>query len=175
MALPSNNRSWDAKAIWDGHREIIRCIVLGMNNVEIREHLLLQGVDYTVVQISNIRNSRLVQVEVQRLQAMRNDIAIDMKVELEKHAPRALEFMSQLLDDDSAKKGDRLKAAMGILDRAGFAPAMILKGDIHHKHEHYSTEEIDEIRERAYRTIRPVPEPIQVIDTVANELANQPS
>lgn len=50
------------------------------------------------------------------------------RADIESAVTRALEFVVQTIDDDSAPQAVRLRAAEGILDRAGFEPGSASRG-----------------------------------------------
>jgi len=100
--------------------EIIRLAVLGFKYTEIDNRV---GRDKQTV--SNVVNSQLVQERLAVLRAGRDESAVDIRKKIESLAPKAIALLEDVLDGETStelKAGDQIRAAVDLLDRAGFKP-----------------------------------------------------
>lgn len=77
------------------------------------------------------------------MQIAADEEAFDVMKKINSLLPKALEVYENILDIGAV--ADKLKVADKLLDRAGFVPPQVIKGD--HKHGHVIVN-IDDIKER---------------------------
>jgi transcriptional regulator with XRE-family HTH domain len=127
----------------DSAQRITRMIFAGLKNVDIADAC---GVD--VQTVSNIRNSRIVQRQLEIMQAAANKEAVDIEVELRKLTPTAVGVLKDVMEDPGAKHSDKIKAAVEALDR-GHRP---VRREVDMRHSgRITTQTIEEIKEIAIR------------------------
>lgn len=113
----TGNRKYSIQKIWDRHNEIIRLILLGQDNISIAREL---GV--TPQNVSDVRNSPIVRERLEILQEERDASAVDISKRISRLAPKALDVMDEILRGEAAcTAGDRLRAAVDVLDRGGYS------------------------------------------------------
>jgi hypothetical protein len=139
-------RTWQVSKIWDLHHEIKRRILLGQKNTIIAEAL-----GCTPVTVSNVRNSPIIQDQLAIMQGARDANTVDIAREIQEFAPEALKLLKDIVRGEGVGKNAstalRAKEANGFLDRAGHVP--IRKEQ--HVHAHLTPEEIEGIKERAFK------------------------
>lgn len=139
-AQDSTHRPYQIEQLWDCHHEIVRMALIGMKHVEIAKTL---GV--SPVTVSYTLRSPIVMRQLEEMRAVRDLGAVDVAKQIKELAPKAVEILEELLDNEMANV--QLKAAESVLDRAGYAPVQRVKvdGDV----RHFTTIEISEIKNRA--------------------------
>ena len=137
-----NKDTWEVTRIWDVHHQIKRMIFLGMKNTVISQQL---GI--TPEQVSTVRNSQVIQEELNAMQKAADAGVLDIKKNIKEMAPKAMRVLESILDDPNCAPNVKLSAAKDILDRGGnAAPQQIM-----HAHGHFTADDLDEIKNRAKR------------------------
>lgn len=95
------------------HREIARRLVLGQRAVDISVDLKISQ-----ARLSIVINSPLMQLEVKRLEDMRNSGVQDVSIQLQEVAPTMLEICERIAIFGK-NENTSLSAAQDLLDRAG--------------------------------------------------------
>jgi len=126
--------------MWEVHHEVVRLALIGMRQVDIAEHL---GV--SPVMVSYTLRSPIVREQLKNMSSARDIDAIDISAEIRALAPKAVEVLEELMDNDLPNI--KLKAAQDVLDRAGFAAVKTIKTE--NVHAHFTADEIMEIKGRA--------------------------
>lgn len=135
-----NGRKYQVKQIWDTHHEILRLLLLGWKSVDIAQHL---GMD--PVTISIVKNSSVVKQQLRIMQDARDMETIDVAKQIRDLAPRAVEYLEEVLENPDEATRNRLSAAMDLLDRGGYESPK--KFEV--AHAFLTKEDIDEIKRRA--------------------------
>jgi predicted transcriptional regulator len=138
--LPTGNRKYNIKEMWDCHHEVVRLALLGLKHVDIANTL---GV--TPVMVSYTLNSPIVKRQLAIMRGARDAEAVDVAAQIKALAPKAVEVLEGLLESES--EGMKFKAATGVLDRAGHAPVQRLQASM--AVGHFTADEIAEIKNRA--------------------------
>ncbi len=121
--------------LWPHHRKMARLVMDGATPGEI---VSLTG--FSSGQISRIMGSPHFQAEVNRLTEMAEEIAVDIRKDLNQMASKAIENLDEDLHMEAgtlAERKVRQDASQDILERAGYRRgATIITRDLHlHKHE----------------------------------------
>lgn len=135
-------RKYQIRELWSNHKEICRQVMLGRKNVDIAQSL---GVSPVVV--SYTKNSTLGKEKIKDLEAQRDADAVSIAQRIQELAPKALDLIEQVITDEEVRMDLRLKAAEGVLDRAGHGAPTKLQGVI--AHAHYTRDELEAIKQRA--------------------------
>jgi hypothetical protein len=141
-------KGWQVAEMWDKHHEIARRLVLGIeSNTEIAKAL---GV--TAQQVSNVKNSPVVQDKVVVMRAARDATTIDLSKDILEMAPIAIARMREALEDGTVKGKELsaegiLKQANNIIDREVGKPT--LRVDTRNVHGHFTMDDIDRIKAKA--------------------------
>lgn len=140
-------KSWVVNEMWDLHHEIARMLLVGVKNTVIAERL-----GCSPQTVSNVRNSPVVKEKLAIMQGARDANSVDVAKEIQKLAPKAIEFHRTILeagkDNVEVTNGQRFKSAESILNRAGFAPQPPAQRH-EHVHAHLTAEQLEGIKERA--------------------------
>lgn len=140
VAQGRKKTSWEAIELHEVHHQVKRRIFLGQKNTEIANVL---GI--TKEQVSSIRNSPVVQEQLKLMQTKADDEVISIKEEVSKLAPRAVQLMSEIMNDENVPANVQLSAAKDVLDRSGNAAPQ----QVNHLHGHFTAEDLDSIKSRA--------------------------
>lgn len=110
-------KGWQVAEMWDNHHEIARRLVLGESNKSIATAL-----NVTPEQVSNVRNSPVVQDKISIMRAARDANTIDLAKEIQDLAPIALERVREALENGKTLGKELsgsavLKEANALLDR----------------------------------------------------------
>jgi len=107
------------KYLSDKHQEIIRLKKLGMRNIDIAREL-----DVSKNWIKIVRASDVGQEEANRIDAIRDDVVLDIAAKLQRGSGMAVDYLLAAMDvnTDTGKKFDnapplKLKAAVELMDR----------------------------------------------------------
>jgi hypothetical protein len=131
--------------MWEHHHEILRLAIMGHSRDEISEK-----VGCTPQTVTNTLNSRLGQEKLALLRAERDTSCTDVASAIRELAPRALEIMSEVMENGTTPAGVRLAASKDLLDRAGFAaPKQVQVTSVT---AHLTHDEIKELKDRAMAT-----------------------
>ena len=76
--------------------------------------------NFTQGQITRIINSPMYKLELKRLEEAAEDIAVDVKRDLEHLSRRATEILAEQMHQKAMDEKIRQNAAFGVLDRAGY-------------------------------------------------------
>lgn len=140
-------KGWQVAQMWDNHHEIARRVVLGQNNQEIAEAL-----NVTPQQVSNVRNSPVVQDKIIIMRAARDAGSIDLAKEIADLAPIALQRVREALETGAVLGRELsgsaiMKEANSIVDREIGKPTQ--RVDTRNVHGHFTMDDIERIKERA--------------------------
>lgn len=102
--------------IWGRHKEVARLHCLGFKNKEIAEML-----EITTATVVNNLKSPIVQQELARLYALRDDGAIDIAKDIDELLPIAIDTVRDVMVN-AEKEETRLKSAIRVLDMGGHSP-----------------------------------------------------
>ena len=140
----TDRRVFEVSEMSELHHEITRRLLLGQKNVEIAEQLNCH--EQTV---SNVRNSQVVQDKLSVMQGARDANTVDLAREIQEIAPKALQNLREIIEDESGEVPLHMKAkeSNNLLDRAGYSPKQ--QTEHKHLHAHMTTDKIEEIKERA--------------------------
>ena len=143
---PTTKKSWEVGEIHQMHHEVIQRIFLGMRNVEIAQEL---GVSEQI--ISQIKNSQVVRERLDIMRGAAQADTVDLGKEIMELAPRALDLVREAIDGEAGDLGvkEQLKCAERLLDRAGFAGTKTVVGIHAHQHNHFTPDDIEDIKRRA--------------------------
>jgi len=129
--------------IWEHQREMVRLLVAGWRVVDIAKHL---GV--TPQTVTNTKNSPIIQRQIAIMQGAADAEALDVAIEIKNMAPRALEVLSDLMEN-SLKDTVRANCAIDILDRAGYGAPKKIEAVV----AHLTADEISEMRARMHEAM----------------------
>lgn len=135
-------KTWEVSQVWDRHHEIKRRIFLGQKNT-----VIAQALGISEVSVSQVRNSEIIQRQLKAMQIKADESCVDVRSEIRKLAPKAIEAMKGVLESETARDSDKIRVAMDILDRDGHAPTQ----KVEHLHGHFTAQDLMEIKERAAR------------------------
>ena len=140
-------KTWQVSKIWDSHEEILRRLTLGQKNTEIA-----QAMNISPMQVSNVRNSPIIQDRLAIMQGARDAYTLDIAKDIREFAPKALEVLKAIVngeDKSGLPIGPALKArvASDLLDRAGYAPTRNV--NVQSVHAHLTRDDIEELKRRA--------------------------
>lgn len=141
-------KTWQVAKIWEQHEEVIRRITLGQKNTEIASSMNLSP-----AQISNIRNSPIIQDRLAIMKGARDAYTLDIARDIREFAPTALQILKSLCqgtDESGLPVSPALKAkvATDLLDRAGYAPARQIS--VQSVHAHLTRDDIEDLKRRAF-------------------------
>jgi len=134
--LPSPNRKYQPKQLWDIHREIIRRLVVGQRPKDVAEDL---GVSKAMV--SYTANSDIGRKERAILTASANAKTAEIMQRIQSMSHKALNVMEDIMENGQ-KDSDRGRMAIEILHMAGFSP-------VKRYQEVPSDDVLEEIKKRA--------------------------
>jgi DNA-binding transcriptional MerR regulator len=140
-SIPSEDRQYQAKHLWERHKIMKRMAVLGYSHKDIAE-----TVGCTPQTVSNVLNSAMMKKEISLMQAALDNHTIDVAKEIQTMHPKALLVLNEILEDDDAPLSLRAKVAMDNLSRGGFSP--VVRGVFDHSY-HFSAEEIEALKQDA--------------------------
>lgn len=139
-------RTFEVQQMWEVHHEIVRRLVLGQKATHIAKDL---GV--SVQMVSYVRNSPVVRDKIEIMKGARDADTIDLAKRIRENAAPALRLLEDIIegevDGQNVPLGMRAKEANTMLARGGYGPISNVRGQF--SHAHYSSEEIDEIKQRA--------------------------
>jgi len=107
----------ELERLQERHREILRRELLGQSRSEIAKEL-----DISKQSVSTAKNCALGQQQLAFMQAKADDRAVAISQRFQADALAAQMMLSKLMIDDKVQAPTRLKAAIEILDRAGYSP-----------------------------------------------------
>lgn len=152
-AEPGEKKSWQVREMREIHHEIVRRLLLGQKNVDIANAL-----NITPQQVSNVRNSEVVQDQLAIMRKARDADSIDVAKDLAELGPRAVKIYKECLDNEELSLHTKLRVADTVLDRTGHPRMQKLTGNIKHAHAHVTAQDIEEIKARVQKAIDVTPE-----------------
>lgn len=114
MGRHSEGKTPTIKGLYPRHRSIARYVAAGANNHEIAVRFGM-----TEAHICRIVNSPVFIAEVKRLTDQIDEEVVNIRAELEKMAPRAIEVIDEQLNWPGVDEKTRQRAAFDVLDRCG--------------------------------------------------------
>lgn len=138
----TERKTFEVNKMWEVHKEIVRKLLLGEKNSEIAEDL---GV--SEVMVSYTRNSKVVQSQLSIMGAARDADTIDLAREIREKAPKALELLEGIIEDNGTTHSMALaaKTAENWMDRAGYGAPKRIEALV----AHLTAEEIEGIKKSA--------------------------
>jgi len=136
-----------AQRIYDRHAEIRRRIFMGHANKDIARDL-----DVSPQTVSAVKNNPLIQEQLRQLHIHAEANALKVQREIQRHAPRALEVLTEIMNAEDTSHAVRLKAAADLLDRAGHKP--IARTETSIKGSFLDAAEITALKSRALAAAR---------------------
>lgn len=143
-AYSRSDRRYEVQEIQERHREMIRLSVMGCNNKEIAHQL---GV--SPQNVSDVLNSRLVKLHMQKLQAVRDAAVAEAQIDLADMLPQAVEHYRDVLEG-RVDPQDKTRVAGEVLDRAG----VVKTAKIEAMHTTLDLTELQKIKERSLAAAR---------------------
>jgi len=104
-----------AKQVWDNHREIARRLALGQRSGEIAKALHISP-----QVVSNFRNSRQGRDILRALHEQRNAEVTSINKRIRALLPRAIDVLTEVLNDEEVKPETRVRVSADLLDRGGY-------------------------------------------------------
>lgn len=143
----TDRRVFEVSEMSELHHEITRRLLMGQKSVEIAEQL---GCHKQTV--SNVKNSKVVQDKLAVMRGARDANSVDVAREIQEIAPKALENLRQIIEDETGEVPLHMKAkeSNNLLDRAGYGAKQ--QNEHRHIHAHLDKQQIDEIKKRAAET-----------------------
>ncbi len=135
-------RKYEPKALNPLHHEILRRLLLGDSHKEIASIL-----NCTVATVSNVANSGLGREKISVMTAEADLNSVEIAKQIRETAPRAVEVMRELLDDEAVSFAVKYRAAADILDRAGHGA--VKKIDMRKTLTELSMEDLERLNEAA--------------------------
>jgi len=133
---PETHKPYQIEQMWEIHHEIVRLAIMGMKSVDIAKHLSVSP-----AMVSYVLRSPIVDRQLKTLSMVRDLDAIDISKDIMDLAPRAVQVLDELLDNELPNI--KLKAAQDILDRAGYSAVKTIR------HSFLTPAEISEIKKGA--------------------------
>jgi len=131
------------------HRKMARMLVGGVRPSEIA---MILG--FTTAQITHVLATPHIQIEVARLEAMSDEIAVDMRLDIQRMAQDAVEIMDEDLHMPITNRFERKlrqDAAKDILDRAGVRKSGASAPQRHlHLHQNVKDMSDDDLRDSVF-------------------------
>jgi hypothetical protein len=126
------------------HHEIVRHLLLGQKSTVIADQL---GCHKQTV--SNVKNSKVVQDKLAIMRGARDANSVDLARQIQEIAPKALENLRQIIEDETGEIPLHMKAkeSNNLLDRAGYGAKT--QSEHRHLHAHMTADDIEEIKRRA--------------------------
>jgi len=125
---PEMKKSFNLAELQAQHHEIARRLVIGQKAKEISEAL---GCSYQ--QIINIKNMPIVQEQIKLLSGARDAEVVDVAKQIRDLAPKCLKVLENILDNEDVHESLKLKASLGVLDRAGHSVPRNITSNITHR------------------------------------------
>lgn len=132
--------SWQVTDMWELHHAIVRQVFLGRKNTEIAKSL-----GCTPQQVSNVRNSKVVQDQLKQMQKQANTEVVSIKTQIGSLAEEAVKVLKEVMMSESTPPATRVNAAKDLLDRGGHAAVQ----QVNVAHGHFTLADLEAIKERA--------------------------
>lgn len=135
-------REYSLQHMTQRHHEVVRLALLGRSNNEIAAKL-----GFTPSSVSLILNNRMVKDKLDFLRAQKDAASVDVMSAIRELAPKCIEVLESVMDNEGNPAAARVSAAKDVLDRAGFAAPKVIQtqGVI----THLTLDELNEIKQRA--------------------------
>ncbi len=159
-----SQRGYTLQHMWERHHVMKRHILLGYGNKEIAEMM-----NCSPQNVSDCRNSPIMQGEVAYLREDADEKAVDVVQELALDAPKSLRLLQEVRDNEENNVRLRFQAARDLLDRAGHGKINRVEGKVAHAHILQTEEQIQEIKDRAREAKDAVPAEFTVENTAETE------
>jgi hypothetical protein len=143
------SKTWKCTNIQAIHHEITRLLFKGWSNVRIAKEL-----NVSETMISLVKNSPAIKAKLAILEHVADGKAMDIREELQRRAPAALETLTELMSGENTTPSLKAKIAMDHLDRAGFAPVRQIESKNLHAHRFIDEEDIKNLKKRAMELAR---------------------
>lgn len=155
-------RKYEPKQLNPLHHEILRRLLLGESHKEIALAL-----NCTPATVSNAANCGLGRDKLNYMQGAADVNSVEIAQKIRETAPRALQVIQEILEDEAANYALRFKAAVDVLDRAGHGA--VKKIDVKRSAVELSIDELERLKQealsRAFQTGLTIDVP--VVDTTA--------
>ncbi len=140
--LPEMRKSFQIAEVHELHHETARRLVIGGKPKEVAKQL---GISYQSV--INVKNSPVIQEQMKLLGGARDVETMNVAKQIRDLAPKCVEVLTDILEDDDCGKSLKMKTSLAILDRAGHSvPKNVnVKG----VHAVVSAADLDRIKARA--------------------------
>lgn len=138
-ALP---RKYEPKQLNPLHHEILRRLLLGESHKAIALAL-----NCTPATVSNAANSGLGRDKLNYMAAAADMNSVEVAQKIRETAPKAIQVIQELLEDEAANYALRFKAATDILDRAGHGA--VKKVDVRKSSVELSMDELERLKHDA--------------------------
>lgn len=145
LARGKERKTWQVEQVWELHHEITRRIFLGQKNT-----VIAAAVGCDKQQVSNVRNSAIVQEQLRAMQLAATQDVVDVKRIINEIAPRAVEVLKEVMDDQRTPPATRVTAAKDLLDRAGHGAVQ----QVQVAHGHFTAADLEAIKARAMQSTR---------------------
>jgi len=106
------------------------------------------------VMVSNVKNSPAAKDRLELMEAVSTVEAMDVRKEIMRRAPHALEELYKILDNQNTAPALKARIAMDQLDRAGFAPIKQVETKNLHAHRFIDDEDIARLKKRGLELLR---------------------
>ena len=138
-------KTFEVQKMWDSHHEIVRLAILGVKQVDIARKLQISEamVSYTL-------NSEVVKEKLAIMRGARDAKTVDLARDILELAPRAIKIYEKLLDEgvNGSPTALHKMTADRVLDISGYGPVKRIDARHAHLHGHFSTEELENIKQR---------------------------
>lgn len=140
------SKTWKVTEIQAIHHNIIRELHKGLSN-----RAIAQMFSVSEVFVSNVKNSPAVKDKLRVLEIASDVEAVDVRKELIRRAPAALETLRELIEDKQTTAPLKARIAFDHLDRAGFGAVRQIESKNLHAHKFIDDDDIKMLKERAIK------------------------
>ena len=138
-------KTFEVQKMWDSHHEIVRLAIIGVKQVDIARKLQISEamVSYTL-------NSEVVKEKLAIMRGARDAKTVDLARDILELAPRAIKIYEKLLDEgvNGSPTALHKMTADRVLDISGYGPVKRIDARHAHLHGHFSSEELEHIKQR---------------------------
>jgi len=140
----SERRVFEVQKLNDLHHEITRRLLCGQKVKRIAEQL-----SCTPQTVSNVKNSKIVKDKLALMHGAKDANSVDLAKQIEELAPKALENLRQVIEDENEEIPIKMKAdeSNKLLDRAGYGATQ--KHESRYLHAHLTSDDVAMLKERA--------------------------
>ena len=140
------SKTWKVTDIQAVHHNIIRELFKGKSN-----RLIALELGVSEVFVSNVKNSPAVQDRLRVLEIAADAEAVDVRKELIRRAPAALETLRELMEEKTTAGPLKARIAFDHLDRAGFGAIKQVETKNLHAHKFIDEDDIKMLKQRAIK------------------------